>query len=202
MKFKKIVNEGEIASEAMKKRKSRAHSKDAEKWWFDIPGAKFIYHGDWNDPEVDYKGVSLNYYDIEMGLLDIYRDEHPEDKNDKGFDKWMADNREEIRSELELLYDAEMEYKANNPEERYDEETYTGRVDRVKDKIRDIVGDKDADDVFDYWYSIQSRFGLSWRHDGFYGDYQKHLDRLADILGPEGRDIIADVQRKFDQQEK
>ena len=154
MKFKKIVNEGEIASEAMKKRKSRTHSKDAEKWWFDIPGAKFIYHGDWNDPEVDYKGVSLNYYDIEMGLLDLYRDEHPEDKNDKGFDKWMADHREEIRSELELLYDAEMEYKENNPEERYDEETYTGRMDRVKDKIRDIVGDKDADDVFDYWYSI------------------------------------------------
>lgn len=216
MKFKKIVKEGEIASEAMKK-KSRMHSKDAEKGWFGIKDAKFIYHGDWNDPEVEYKGVLLNYWDIESGLLEIYRDEHPEDKNDKGFDKWMADHPEEIRSELELFYDAEMEYRANNLEERCDEETYDDRVDReyksavgkykaerkrVKDKIRDIVGDEDADDVFDYWDSIQSSFNMSWRQGGFYGNCHEHLDRLADILGPEGRDIIADIQRKFDQQAK
>lgn len=97
------------------------------------------------------------------------------------------------------------------------EETYDDRVDReyksavgkykserkrVKDKIRDIVGDEDADDVFDYWDSIQSSFNMSWRQGGFYGNCHEHLDRLADILGPEGRDIIADIQRKFDQQAK
>lgn len=80
-----------IASEAMKKRsRSRRNSNDAAKGWFGIKDAKFIYHGDWNDPEVVYKGVSLNYWDIESGLLEVYRDEHPEDRNDKGFDKWMA----------------------------------------------------------------------------------------------------------------
>ena len=103
------------------KKKSRMHSSDAEKGWFGIKDAKFIYHGDWNDPEVEYKGVSLNYWDVESGLLEIYRDEHPEDRNDKGFDKWMAAHPEEIRSELEMLYDAEMEYRAENPEEQYDE---------------------------------------------------------------------------------
>ena len=36
----------------MKKKKSRMHSSDAEKGWFGIKDAKFIYHGDWNDPEV------------------------------------------------------------------------------------------------------------------------------------------------------
>ena len=79
---------------------------------------------------------------------------------------------------------------------------YQAERKRVKDKIRDIVGDDDADDVFDYWDSIQSSFNMSWRHDGFYGNCHEHLDKLADILGPEGRDIIVDVQRKFDQKAK
>ena len=105
-----------------KKKRSRRHSNDAAEGWFGIKDAKFIYHGDWNDPEVEYKGVSLNYWDIEAGLLDVYRDEHPEDRNDKGFDKWMADHPEEIRSELEMLYDAEMEYRAEHPEEFEDDD--------------------------------------------------------------------------------
>ena len=122
-----------IASEAMKKR-GRRHSNDAAKGWFGIKDAKFIYHGDWNDPEVEYKGVSLNYWDVESGLLEIYRDEHPEDRNDKGFDKWMAAHPEEIRSQLELLYDAEMEYRADNPEEQYNE-------DWASDMMSDDLGD-------------------------------------------------------------
>ena len=75
MKIKKIVKEA-------RKRKS--------KWWFDVPGAKFIDNGDWSDPEVTYMGFVLNYWDVENGLLEDYREEFPEDKNDKGFDAWMA----------------------------------------------------------------------------------------------------------------
>ena len=110
------------------------HSNDVAEGWFGIKDAKFIYHGDWNDPEVEYKGVSLNYWDVESGLLEIYRDEHPEDRNDKGFDKWMAAHPEEIRSQLELLYDAEMEYRADNPEEQYNE-------DWASDMMSDDLGD-------------------------------------------------------------
>jgi hypothetical protein len=59
MKFKKIAKES-------KKPMKKAQKK--EQWWFDIPGAKYIYHGDWSDPEVVYKGFSLNYWDIQDGL--------------------------------------------------------------------------------------------------------------------------------------
>ena len=76
MKFKKIVKE---ARKPMKK----------SQWWHDIPGAKYIYHGDWSDPEVTYKGFSFSLYDVEEGFLDEYRGEHPEDKNDRGFDDWF-----------------------------------------------------------------------------------------------------------------
>lgn len=76
MKFKKIVKE---ARKPMNK----------SQWWHDIPGAKYIYHGDWSDPEVTYKGFSFSLYDVEEGFLDEYRGEHPEDKNDRGFDDWF-----------------------------------------------------------------------------------------------------------------
>ena len=352
-----------VASEAMKKKKSRMHSNDVEKGWFGIKDAEFIYHGDWNDPEVEYKGVSLNYWDIESGLLEVYRDEHPEDKNDKGFDKWMADHPEEIKSELELLYDAEMEYRANNPEEQYDEswvgdkakagwnkvksgakavksgatklakavgdafkgpfrkgdhimmkgedgeqfkgtitgwdmdkktyqvmlgnsvsegsqedalampnrikeiegqlqnnaqrlfnmladeyldndkmfdelleerdalveelcgcrglvkeETYEDKVHRewldavekhkaerqaIKDRIRDIVGDEKADEVFEYWDKIQSSFNMRWKErDGFSGTDKEHLARLAEILGPKGKDIVDAIDEQFKRKSK
>ena len=38
-------------------------------WWHDIPGAKYISHGSWSDPEVTYKGFSFSYWDVEEGLL-------------------------------------------------------------------------------------------------------------------------------------
>ena len=49
-------------------RKPTKKSQKKEQWWFDIPGAKYYYHGDWADPEVVYKGFSLNYWDIQEGL--------------------------------------------------------------------------------------------------------------------------------------
>ena len=82
MDFRKIVKE---ARKPMKKKEKK------EQWWFDIPGAKHIYHGDWSDPEIQYKGFSLNYWDVIDGMSDAYREEHPEDKDEKGFDAWMEE---------------------------------------------------------------------------------------------------------------
>ena len=52
------------------------------------------------------------------------------------------------------------------------------------------MGDDKAEDVFRYWDRIQSSFNMSFEHNGFRGSVEKHLQRLAKILGPEGRDII------------
>lgn len=120
-------------------RKTMESSKDN---WFDIPDAKFIYHGDWSDPEVIYRGISLNYYDIEAGLLDVYREDHPEDRNDKGFDRWMKKNPRAVECELELLYDAEMEHRAEHPEEFEDDdlgeydESWEGRG--LEEQVQDM----------------------------------------------------------------
>lgn len=99
----------------------------------------------------------------------------------------------------------------------FNEDSYADRVDRgykaavkkyqderqkVKERIRDIVGDEKADDVFAYWDKVRSSFNMAWKQDGFYGNCHEHLDRLADMLGPEGQDLIDDIQRKYDRSAK
>lgn len=150
----------EMANEARKPIKK-------SKWWFDIPGAKYIYHGDWSDPEVIYDGFSLNYWSIEEGLLAVYREEHPEDKNDKGFDDWMAaqgGKGGEIEAQLDNLVYAEL--GDNNVEDKewlgipdaYRIKEIYGQGDGeyvlYKDCLVDISDfdyyDKDYDDYFTY----------------------------------------------------
>lgn len=153
------VSESKRGNTIMKRtRKTMESSKNN---WFDIPDAKFIYHGDWSDPEVVYRGISLNYYDIEAGLLDVYREDHPEDRNDRGFDKWMKKNPREVECELELLYDAEMEYRAEHPEEfedddleKYDE-SWEGRG--LEEKVQDMPDriDELASQIEDTWISLE-----------------------------------------------
>lgn len=154
MKFKKIVKE---ARKPMKK----------SQWWHDIPGAKYIYHGDWSDPEVTYKGFSFSLYDIEEGFLDEYREEHPEDKNDRGFDDWfdtLGGPNGAIASELDdLCYSAlgdngvEDKEWLGIPDAFKVKEIYgqgDGEYVLYKDCLVDISDfdyyDKDYDDYFTY----------------------------------------------------
>ena len=57
--------------------RGRMMTEDKDTGWHGIRGAKFIYHGDWADPEIVYKGVSLNYYDVDEAAYDVYKEEHP-----------------------------------------------------------------------------------------------------------------------------
>ena len=59
---------------------------------------KFIYHGDWADPELIYKKTSLNYYDIDDVLYDNFVEDLKEKMNladaeaaatDQNFNEWI-----------------------------------------------------------------------------------------------------------------
>lgn len=112
----RIRKELDIISKEMM---NETHNND----WFGIKSAKFIYHGDWSDPEVQYDGVSLNYYDVEAILLDEYREKHPEDKNDKGFDDWMRmpEQKSSIQSALDILVQGGCGEPIDDESEKVDE---------------------------------------------------------------------------------
>lgn len=78
---------------------------EAEENWLGIPDAKFIWHGEWSDPEIVYKDVSFSQDSVIDGLLDIYREANPEDKDDAGFDAWLGtpEGKREAQNELDDL---------------------------------------------------------------------------------------------------
>lgn len=61
-----------------------------------IPNIKFVWHGDWADPELIYKGHSFNYWDLEDALWGDYVEQECEGNADKGndneFNSWIKKN--------------------------------------------------------------------------------------------------------------
>ena len=136
-------------------------------------------------------------------LFNMLSDEYLD--NDKQFD--------ELLEERDALVEELCGCRGLVKEETYEDKVHREWLDvvhkhkserqAIKDRIRDIVGDEKADDVFGYWDKIQSSFNMRWKErDGFSGTDKEHLARLAKILGPEGKDIIDDINAKFRGQAK
>ena len=54
-----------------------------------------VWHGEWSDPEIEYKGKRCNVYDMEDTMYGYYRDEYPND-GENNFAKYMKDNESEV----------------------------------------------------------------------------------------------------------
>lgn len=65
---------------------------NSEKTWRGVPGTTFIWHGEWSDPEVIYKGQSFNETDLEDYLWAEYKElcdcDGKKALNDADFDKF------------------------------------------------------------------------------------------------------------------
>ena len=55
-----------------------------------IPNTKFVWHGEWSDPEVIYKGKSINYWDADEHLNSSYQAD-VEDGYQGSFDQWIKE---------------------------------------------------------------------------------------------------------------
>ena len=79
----------------------------SEKLFYGVPGVKFIWHGEWSDPEVEYEGEVYNYYDLEDALYAEYNEicaEEGTSCTDKGFENWVHENPDVVYG---WLYDLE-----------------------------------------------------------------------------------------------
>jgi hypothetical protein len=79
-----------------------------EKLWYGIEGIKFIWHNEWADPEIEYKGRRCSCYVVENTMWErwIYDDNDnliPErEKDEEGFEKYMLENADEVKELCEL----------------------------------------------------------------------------------------------------
>lgn len=72
-----------------------------------VPGITFIWHGQWADPEVEYKDYIFNYWDIEDAIADTAKEELgiPDNKDisDDQFDTWVNHNHDWIYGYMDDL---------------------------------------------------------------------------------------------------
>ncbi len=114
--IKKILRENSREKSRMIKEGGHLYHKDedgnvctnSKETYRGVPGSIYIWHGAWSDPEVIWKGVSLNANDIEDRLWYSYEDrceENGEEPTEQGYDAWVEN--EDIASTLDELVWAE-----------------------------------------------------------------------------------------------
>lgn len=61
-------------------------------YWLGIRGIRFINHGEWSDPELQYKGKTVNFWDVEdWAYYEMkYDNGNPDDPEE--FVKWCKRN--------------------------------------------------------------------------------------------------------------
>lgn len=59
-----IPTDGPFGESRQNKSRGRKVNEAAEQGWRGVPEARFVSHGEWSDPEIIYKGQSINYWDF------------------------------------------------------------------------------------------------------------------------------------------
>lgn len=88
---------------------TKAKKKNNPDLYRNIKGTRYIWHGEWSDPEVRYKRHSFNINDIEDLLWERYTEECKYELNitptNTGYEEWLDEHPEEIIQALnDLLY--------------------------------------------------------------------------------------------------
>lgn len=71
-------------------------------YFYGIKPAEFVWHGEWNDPEVRYNDHLFNYYDVEQTMYDWFKEECS-GANDDEFAPWMLAHADDVLSLLDEM---------------------------------------------------------------------------------------------------
>lgn len=78
------------------------------KKFYGIEDINFIWHGEWSDPEIEYKGQLINYYTIENSLYEVFLDQLSNNENDGlNFVDWVYKNKYLVYDYINLYLESE-----------------------------------------------------------------------------------------------
>ena len=68
--------------------------EEQDQTWRGVPGTRFIWHGEWSDPEIEYKGQLINANEVEDALWNNYIQELKQanfgtEGYDEAFEDWL-----------------------------------------------------------------------------------------------------------------
>ena len=81
--------------------------------WYGFADIGFIWHNEWSNPEIEYKGKRINANIIEDSMWQrwIYDDNgnliDGRENDDDGFAQFMLDNKDEVYELIELAMESE-----------------------------------------------------------------------------------------------
>ena len=85
--------------------------------WYGIEDVGFIWHGEWSDAEIEYKGKRINATIVEDTMWERYREEcevNIEDVDDDYFNNhYMPEHAEDVYELIELAMEAQGDYDRN-----------------------------------------------------------------------------------------
>ena len=70
---------------------------DNEKWWYGVPGIRMIWHGEWNDPELECDGYVANYWDVEDTMYEYAKEDGIDADNDDAFAQYVRDHADDAK---------------------------------------------------------------------------------------------------------
>jgi len=83
-----------------------------ESYYRGIRGVYIIWHGEWVDPELSYKGMVVNYYAVEDTIWEEYKNERrakgietPEDASE--FSKYCQHHAAEVKQLIADIWDSQ-----------------------------------------------------------------------------------------------
>jgi hypothetical protein len=84
--------------------------KNKSPWplWMDIYGFRFVYHGDWADPEIVWHGYAMSTWYVEEPMWECYCEECNEqgiEQTDEGFSAYCKKNVEQLRDYAQAAID-------------------------------------------------------------------------------------------------
>ena len=85
--------------------------------FYGVPGIRFIWHGEWADPELEWNGMLFNYFDLETPLWEVYREECQEagvPTDDDKFGEWVREHADIAKEYLRNLAESGHFYGGQN----------------------------------------------------------------------------------------
>lgn len=173
--IKSLVEEVYEDNAVLEESKSKSNSNN----WCGVPGVKHIWHGEWNDPEIEYKGLVYNEWDVQDNLGEVFEEECREngieietdlDWSNK-FSDWCKANPEEVYSALEFINPKGVSNDVIDIlNSAYDYKSLRSAIDKIKETTNipeDVI--KDLEDKFS---------NLSFEKD----NYEDETERTEEII--------------------
>ena len=90
-------NDGEL-KESIKDRGNKRVKRINEAFYRGNKSIKFVYHGEWSDPDLIYDGYTFNYWEIENALWEDFLDRVEDGDIDVSFDREYAENNSDDKT--------------------------------------------------------------------------------------------------------